>query len=168
MFEDEGEHHGYDTAQICLNGHVVNPHHDSRPGGSRNYCPDCGAKTVTSCPNCNGWLPGLHRRLSAEMDAPAFCTECGKRYPWHASKVNAAKAFAEELAELDDDEKRFVLASIEELASASPNADTAALRLKRATSKLPLGSARTLLKLVAEAAVGEGAKAALAMFFPPK
>ena len=161
MFEDLGDHHGYDTAQICLNGHVTNPHHDTRPGASHNFCPDCGAATVTECPICRGWLPGLPFNLSAHMTAPAFCTECGKAYPWHHKRVEAAKQYVDELTELDQNERLLVRASIDDLAAASPSIDTAALRVKRAVAKLPGPAAKTLVKLITEAAVSEAAKAAL-------
>jgi len=43
----------YDTAQICLNGHMVNFYSDSQSDSNQNFCSDCGAPTIRQCPNLN-------------------------------------------------------------------------------------------------------------------
>src|SRR5256885_2603610 len=91
------ERTGYDTAQICLNGHVINRSAEDMPQYRQNHCSKCGAETLMSCPACSekirgnllGAMPSLH-----EEPAPAFCHNCGKAYPWIQQALEAARELA--------------------------------------------------------------------------
>src|SRR3546814_2014732 len=46
----------YKTACICLNGHLVAG--DSRSEDAAPKCPDCGATTISQCPDCSTDIRG--------------------------------------------------------------------------------------------------------------
>ena len=48
----------YDTAQICMNGHVINSMSISHPEHNKKFCDKCGAPTTTNCPKCNTPIKG--------------------------------------------------------------------------------------------------------------
>ena len=48
----------YDTAQICINGHVINSMSISHPEHNKKFCDKCGALTITNCPKCNTPIKG--------------------------------------------------------------------------------------------------------------
>ena len=82
-----GDDDGYDVAQICLGGHVVNDRTHEFPHSNAQHCSQCGARTITQCQTCGidirgpefGFEPGLD---SSTFLPPAFCHACGKPYPW--------------------------------------------------------------------------------------
>jgi Uncharacterized protein conserved in bacteria (DUF2321) len=52
-FFDRGQlHHEpyYDTAEVCLGGHMVNYHTEQRPQHNKAFCPKCGKATISACP----------------------------------------------------------------------------------------------------------------------
>src|SRR5690348_16101276 len=76
----------WDTAQVCLNGHVVNEYSVSQPHYNAPRCPECGEPTITACANCStpirgrihdGGFPSL-----APFTRPPYCHSCGEAYPW--------------------------------------------------------------------------------------
>ncbi len=48
----------YDTAQICMNGHIINSMSKSHPEHNKEFCDKCGARTITKCPHCNTPIRG--------------------------------------------------------------------------------------------------------------
>ena len=48
----------YHIAQICRNGHMVNDKADTNQARNKNFCPDCGAETITACPECGANIHG--------------------------------------------------------------------------------------------------------------
>jgi hypothetical protein len=50
----------YDTAQICINGHIINSMSKSHPEHNKKFCDKCGAQTITNCPNCNAPIRGYY------------------------------------------------------------------------------------------------------------
>ena len=41
----------YDTAQVCMNGHVATIALESSPERARKFCEECGEKTVSEAPS---------------------------------------------------------------------------------------------------------------------
>lgn len=80
----------YDVQQVCLKGHQITAHYNSSPQFRRDYCPECGSKTLHACPNCGKAIPGYYHEENvfyfAETPVPTHCESCGKPYPW--KKVN--------------------------------------------------------------------------------
>jgi len=87
----------YDTAQVCLNGHVVNDAVRSSPESNQKYCERCGAATITACEKCKQSIPGYYHSDTVvviggrTMDAPPHCANCGAPYPWtdRQNKISA-------------------------------------------------------------------------------
>jgi len=56
----------YDTAQICINGHIINSMARSHPEHKKKFCDKCGAPTITNCPKCNTPIKGRYYAPSKE------------------------------------------------------------------------------------------------------
>jgi hypothetical protein len=78
-----------------------------------------------------------------------FCYHCGKPYPWHAEKLEAAKEFAVEV-ELPDDERKLLVKSYEDIASDNASAPTGVVRIKRYMKKVGKGAADAMYKFAVE------------------
>ena len=50
----------YDTAQVCINGHLICTSIETLPDDTQNYCSECGVKTITDCPSCHAKLRGYY------------------------------------------------------------------------------------------------------------
>ena len=133
MFEDEGDDsRRFDTAQICLNGHIVNRMADDHPESNADYCKDCGEKTITRCPSCNANIRGYKHILGVAYGdtspAPGFCHSCGKSYPWTRVRIDAAKALAAEIEELSESDRILLQSSIDDLVGDTPRTNVAVVR----------------------------------------
>ncbi len=77
----------FDVAEICTNGHIINPNIKKSPKFRKPYCDECGAKTITECPKCKKSIPGRFIYKDFEdstiwSSPPKFCKYCGNPYPW--------------------------------------------------------------------------------------
>ena len=89
----------YETAQICLNGHIITD--ETGKGQSKNFCTDCGEPTIVTCPNegCNKPILGARIEYDPLYGAsriglytpPHFCHGCGSPYPLTVSVLKAAE-----------------------------------------------------------------------------
>lgn len=154
----------YDTAQICLNGHVITDQYDRSPEFRRAFCKRCGKKTITACEACATSIQGDYTVPEVMvigggmMDAPAYCHACGHPYPWTMAKVVAAKALAEELAELTEPQRIMLRSSIDDIASETPMTEVAVLRVKNLIRGLPAAAGETVRKLIVDVASETAAK----------
>src|SRR6266568_5517959 len=79
---------GYDVAQICLNGHVINDRARTSPEFNSQHCKHCGTETITACTNCKALIRGeFHSPVivivsGRQIAAPTYCHQCGAAYPW--------------------------------------------------------------------------------------
>jgi hypothetical protein len=129
----------YDVMQVCLNGHQITEYAESQPQGCKNFCSDCGEKTITACPGCNANIRG-YRHIAGVFHVstppvPKFCANCGKAFPWQTRAV-------EHLNEILKDDK-LGDSDLEELNKALPDVmrdtvktESAALKVKRIFGKL--------------------------------
>ncbi|MFY9672943.1 MAG: DUF2321 domain-containing protein [Terriglobales bacterium] len=105
----ERAYEGYDTARICENGHVITRY--ANTGGKvEKFCSKCGAKTITTCPQCEHAIRGHHHPDmpgATEQPAPKFCHNCGNPYPWMADRLQTAKEllYHDDKLSLEDREK---------------------------------------------------------------
>lgn len=154
----------YHTALICENGHLLASSLEYAGAKDAPHCERCGARTLSACANCNAPIRGgyaHHTQLYgtsyvARYDAPKFCHECGKPYPWTASAVMAWREMAEESEGLDESEKRRLAASIDDLVCDTPRTQLAVQRLKQLAPKLGVtvwgGMKEVLVSVATEAA----------------
>lgn len=156
----------FDVAQVCLNGHMVTDHSQSRREFSKKFCPACGAETITHCRHCNAAIQGaLHSTYwsggSEYLGTPpieqtrttrgvvhAYCHSCGKPFPWTSAAIEAAKALAQELDELTDAEKILLQASIDDLVADTPRTNVALVRFKKLMPKLGRQAAEGLKNIL--------------------
>ena len=135
----------YDTAQICLNGHVINTMAISYPNSNKKFCDRCGVETITTCKSCNTPIKGYYHVPGViggfNYSPPSFCPNCGVPYPWTSAKLKAAKEFAHELDSLNQDEKAILEKSLEDLARDTPNTQVAAIKFKKLVAKAGKGAA---------------------------
>ena len=129
---------GYDVAQICLNGHIINNSSTDNPEYNEKYCKKCGAETITQCQQCGEQIRGHLRGVfpSINQPPPSFCINCGQPYPWTISRLEAARQLTEELEILDDDEKETLNESIKNLVSDTPMTTVSVGRFKKLMKKV--------------------------------
>ncbi len=129
---------GYDVAQVCPNGHVANDMSSAYPDFNRDFCEDCGEKTIIACPSCNSSIRGrLHGVIyAAEFIPPAYCRKCGNAFPWTQRKIQAAIDLAVEVGGLQGDDATQFDASIREIARDTPQTQVAAHRVKKLIGKV--------------------------------
>ena len=141
----------YDVAQVCLNGHVVNERSKKFPKHNTDYCADCGAKTTTTCHECDGKIRGAFDSPVINpppIITPSYCTKCGKPYPWMQDKIDAFRKLVD-LSPLDEGDKKVLSNGVEHIISDTPKTKLTCARFVRIISKeSPLGSA--LLNVAAE------------------
>ena len=127
----------YDVAQICINGHVINPSYSSFPQFNQKFCDTCGAPTIINCGYCNTTIRGrYHGHITiAEFKPPSFCHECGKPYPWTESKLKAAKELSDEFENLTPEERETLKKSLDDIVRDTPQTPVASTRFKKIVAK---------------------------------
>jgi hypothetical protein len=107
----------YETAQVCLNGHVITDTYISSPSLRQQFCSKCGKETIFQCPSCKANIQGdyrvdgvvsLGRRI---CPAPAYCHSCGKPYPWTESNLKTIS----DLLKLDEQLQEADIETMEEI-----------------------------------------------------
>jgi len=154
---------GYDTAQICLNGHMVNEEVKTRPGFSQKYCRECGARTIAKCLECDEPIEGAWDTVEeyiALREVPGYCPNCGHPYPWTEGRIRAAKELAEEIEGLSEAKKKALSQSIDDIVRDTPRTELAATKFKKIIIKAGKAGGEALVKSVIQIAT-EKAKSIL-------
>ena len=90
----------YDIMQVCLNGHQITDSYNRHPEHRQDFCDECGAKTIISCPECNAPIRGEYQEERAvfafQTPVPEHCHNCGAPYPWTQEKAEVKKAVEKE------------------------------------------------------------------------
>lgn len=129
----------YTTARICLNGHMLTGV-VRRDQEEEKYCGACGALAISECETCQSPIRGPIwntdiEELDSDFEPARYCYNCGRMYPWTATRLKAAKELADELDNLSTNEKESLKRSIEDIVRDAPNTAAAQLRFKRLVSK---------------------------------
>lgn len=137
----------YDTAQICVNGHLINDSAEGYPIHNSPHCPKCGAKTITHCPDCQAKIQGAYHAegiLSGldELSVAPFCRACGKAFPWTASALESARFLADETDTLTTTEREQLKSTFDDLIGDTPRTTLAATRFKKFMLKAGKETAR--------------------------
>ena len=155
---------GYDIAQICINGHVINSSSESLPQYNKKFCGKCGEATITKCQECGKSIKGYYHRdegLSlAAYRKPDFCDNCGKPYPWTSDRILAAQDLAREVEGLSKEDRSILEQSIDDIVKDSPNSPVAALRFKKIMVKAGK-TAADMFKDILVSVASEAAKKAI-------
>jgi hypothetical protein len=131
----------HDTAQVCRRGHVITGYYDEYPQFRQKFCDKCGEATITQCQVCSAPIRGGYHHDgpvigTSYLKPPDYCHACGKPYPWTESKMQAAKELVDELDSLDDEDRRILKQSLDDLVTDSPKTEVASLRFKRIMKKV--------------------------------
>jgi hypothetical protein len=148
---------GYDVAQICLKGHVINATAKGLPVHNTDFCNKCGAATIIECPECKVEIRGRYHNVMGGFRAPAFCHKCGKPYPWTKLKIEAAHELAQELDQLTPEEKEMLSKSIDDIVTDSPRTTLGATRFKKIMAKVGKEAAAAFKEVLVDVA-SEAAK----------
>lgn len=149
---------GFDIAQICINGHVVNSTYRADPEYNKNFCDTCGAKTIIQCQSCNAAIKGEHYTPGVlSMGGyykPAFCDSCGSAYPWVQGAKDASFQLIDFADTLTDIEKNDFKNCIADLMTQSPKTIVAQVKFVKYSTKagadIASGLKSTLEDVVAE------------------
>lgn len=129
---------GYDVAQVCLNGHVVNSSTLREPQFCAPHCSRCGEKTITACPHCKVGIRGRYWTeivVGPKYHPPAHCHACGKPLPWTERALESAREAAMELEGVSETEREALAGSIEHLMTDTPKTQVAVTRAQRILAK---------------------------------
>jgi hypothetical protein len=144
----------YETALICLNGHVITIGLESSPEMYAKYCDRCGERTISECEHCRAKIRGYHRLEGLAVIGgyvlPKFCHNCGKPYPWTVKKMDAVYKLIDENKKLNSAEKEVLKKLIEELVKESPTKDLAIDESKRLIQKMGDETVKLLKNLLIE------------------
>ncbi|WP_283701021.1 DUF2321 domain-containing protein [Clostridium perfringens] len=130
----------YNTAQVCLNGHVITDTYESNPELRQTYCGKCGEKTIINCPNCNCKIRGDYEvkgviSFVGEPTVDSFCYNCGKPYPWTEEKINSANELLALEGTLSQDELDYFKQNLNSILVDTPKTKVVATKLKLAITK---------------------------------
>ena len=155
----------YDTAQVCLNGHVITSCINLYPDAGSAFCVECGAATISECPTCGQPVRGSQHTSGMELydevyEVPAFCPCCGHPYPWTEKRLTAARSIAEALPDLTGEEKGLLVRDMDDLVRDTPATPLAVSRFKKILVKIG-GEAAAVLKSVLINVITETAKNAI-------
>lgn len=154
----------YDTAAICRRGHVLTTVAERHPPADR--CKTCGAKVLTSCPNCSEHVRGHYNvpgvvDLTGGYQPPDFCHKCGAPYPWvsRQGRIYELMNLLDE-EELDAADELEVREQLERLAQSDLAEDESLRRWKKVKEKAPglweKSGARSILESVISAGIRSG------------
>ena len=137
--QTEGEK-GYDAMQVCLNGHQITDSANAMPQFRKAFCAECGAKTITACPECHATIQGHYYSPGVlsirETPVPNNCQDCGTAFPWRQDAIASAIEILQMQLEEEEQDAAEVAALIPAIAVETPKTQLAALKLKRLLSKL--------------------------------
>lgn len=149
----------YDTAQICLNGHVINTMAREYPQSNQKHCSKCGAQSMTGCPSCGSTIRGYYHVPGvfggSRYIRPGYCHDCGRPYPWTIASLEAARELADELDGLSSEERKQLKDSFPDLVKSTPKTALAETRFKKLMKKAGIeaygGMKSILIDVVSEA-----------------
>lgn len=122
---------------------------NSFPERNKPFCPNCGERTIHSCPTCNYEIRGKGHSIGYARGlyhSPAYCESCGAAFPWTSRKIQAVFDLA--ALELTQEDQDILQNNVEDMMKDSPATRVAATRIKKVVLKVggPLGeSLRSLL-----------------------
>lgn len=135
------KYYQFDTAQICLSGHVVNLHAHLHPELNSSFCNECGEETIIKCPSCSAPIRSVEYyyeenylgqnvpQLVATWNyqVPAYCHACGTPYPWTQSRIETVSTIIDTLPDLSPEKVKQLKEFIPDIMSETPKTTLAAL-----------------------------------------
>ncbi len=121
---------------------------------------------VTSCASCGNAIPGEETISEAaalagyhapDYTKPAFCSSCGKPYPWTDRSLQAGRELASEMEGLSDVDREALAGTLPDLLTDTPRTQAAATRFRRLMGKVTKTAGGALREFVVNVA-SEAAK----------
>ena len=159
----------YDVQEVCLNGHLITSYAQSQPDSRRTHCSSCGETTIAACQNCSAPLRGYHHMPgvihlgSASVDR--FCDSCGALMPWTERGLTSVLDIAAMSDAINENEQETLRDTVRALMVPSGQTEVAALKLRKAISRLDEYERGALLRTLKVHAT-EAAKEALGLVDP--
>jgi hypothetical protein len=155
----------YRVAEVCPNGHASTSSADTSPELREKFCSQCGEPTFTQCPSCKASIRGYYYvegviALGGSYEPPAFCHNCGSRFPWTERRIAGAVELVEVGAGLPAEELEQFRADLTELTRDSPKTQVASLRFKKVMAKVGTSVASGVRDIVVDV-LSEAAKKAI-------
>ncbi len=127
----------YDTARICINGHVINEQVKSSPHIKQRFCDKCGAPSITKCKYCHFTIKGPYHTKQGVSSwvKPSYCPNCGKPYPWTELTLKAARELTDTLKTLTTKEREALKKSLDDIVQETPRAPVAVIIFKKLMAK---------------------------------
>lgn len=123
----------YDTALVCLNGHLICESVEEYPNEIQKFCSKCGAETIMICPSCQEKLRGYYNDAFIRYTTvECYCFNCGKPYPWTVSKLESMQLLIQEDDELQEQQKTSLMTSLPDIITETPKTKLAVARLQKA------------------------------------
>jgi hypothetical protein len=131
------------TAQYCRNGHPNGFANPEPPAVREKFCKTCGTENLAGCPQCQAVFPVF----GYVPPAPAYCHGCGKPLPWTQARLEAARDLVAESV-LNDDDKRTLNESVDDLVRETPRTPVAVSRFKTLAAKAGVACFEGLKKIL--------------------
>jgi hypothetical protein len=127
---------GYDVMQVCLNGHQITASAETLPNQRKQFCDQCGEKTIDSCPDCKASIQGYLKGILSvrSLKVPNNCPSCGTAYPWRQDSI--ANAIEVLQMEMDAADAAAVPTLVNMVLIEGPRTEVSALKLKKLLGKL--------------------------------
>jgi len=133
----------YDTALICLNGHLINDSKMNESQLNQYFCEKCGEKAIEECQNCNCKIKGSYWyedsyfiiRKDDLSQIPSYCHNCGKAFPWLQKSFEAVEELLE-TEDIDIDDKKSIINSINEITKETSKTESSVLKIKKFATKI--------------------------------
>ena len=130
----------YDTAQVCINGHVATSMLESSPSRASNFCEECGVKTISRCEKCNSPIRGHHNsppiNIMFEYVPPKHCWNCGKAYPWTERNIQALMKKVQEFEEISAGDASGFQDSVADIVMDTHKTRSASMQMKSLIAKM--------------------------------
>lgn len=154
----------YETAQVCMNGHVINARAISDSERNTQFCAECGARSIMACEHCETPIRGDYivpgvLVISPGLPPPKRCYACGEPFPWTEAAVRATHELIDE-ERISSEEKDKLKQDLPDLLAETPRTQVAVVRWKRFLTQAGSGS-RDLFKEVLAGVIVELAKKGL-------
>lgn len=154
---------GYDVMQVCLNGHQITSLAVGSPDFRRDFCKDCGAKTIMSCEVCSAQIRGRrHDSMSIQAPpVPKYCEDCGGAFPWQQAAIDNLTEILRDDG-LDESDMAVFESALPDVIRETPKTESATLKVAKVLKGLGKPAYDVSIKVLSDLA-SETAKKALGL-----
>lgn len=153
-YAEFGKNSYYDSALICLSGHIINESTNEYSEKNSNYCALCGEITISKCDKCNAIIRGTlfidKRPFESIETAPNFCYQCGNQFPWLVKNIEAALEIATQSSGNGNINRIELKNDLLELAKDTPATSVTAFKISKIIKNLPENALKIFNNLLVE------------------